>query len=91
MRLAIVFLAYLWNGIFEMQRKKDDRDFARIAQNLGISVYLVQKSYNSAMRKIRAYLMRNKDKRHALMDGLETLENFKTRKNERDISFKSED
>lgn len=91
MRLAIAFLVYLWNGIFEMNPRDKNLNFARIARELGISEMTAQNLYNSAMRKIRRYLLKNKQVRYDLQEGLDTLESFKSRKNERDITFKSED
>lgn len=72
-------------------RKRKEFDFTEIGRNLGISSLSAQNAYNSAIRKIRTYLLRNKEKRHQLQDGLETLEAMKSAKDERDITFKSED
>ena len=72
-------------------RKKKEQDFTTIGEALGISGLSAQNAYNSAMRKIRTYLLRNKDARHSLQEGLETLESLKSgKKNERDISFKED-
>lgn len=72
-------------------RNKKEFDFTEIGRKLGMSALTAQNTYNSAMRKIRTYLLRNKEKRYQLQDGLETLEAMKSVKDERDITFKSED
>lgn len=51
------------------------RDFATIAKTLGCSVLTVQNHYNSAMRKIRHYLLKRKDKREQLQESLRDLAN----------------
>lgn len=72
-------------------RKKKEIDFAEIGKRLGISALTAQNAYNNAIRKIRAYLLKNKNMRQNLQDGLETLEAMKSNKDERDIAFKSGD
>lgn len=74
-----------------MNPRDKNLNFARIARELGVSEMTAQNLYNSAMRKIRRYLLKNKQVRYDLQEGLDTLESFKSRKNEHDITFKSED
>lgn len=71
--------------------RKKEFDFTEIGRNLGISSLSAQNAYNSAMRKIRLYLLKHKDKRRELQSGLETLESIKSNKIERDIAFNSGD
>lgn len=64
-----------------MKQRKDDRadldsrDFASIARALGVCVNTVQDDYFSAIRKIRYYLLKHKDKRDELYEGLADLVN----------------
>lgn len=69
-------------------KKRKEFDFTEIGRNLGISSLTAQHAYNSAMRKIRTYLLKHKDKRYQLQDGLETLEAIKSKDTEinKDVS-----
>lgn len=76
-----------------MKTKRDiaDYHFTIIAKELGVSELTAQNAYNSGMRKIRRYLLKNKQLRYELQEWLEYLEFIKNKENKRDISFKSED
>ena len=73
------------------KRDTPDNNFTKIAKELGICEMTVISAYNSGMRKIRHYLLKNKKLRYEWEEWLEYLESLKGKDSMRDISFKSED
>lgn len=71
--------------------KESDRTFAVIAKALSISPHTAELTFESAMRKIRRYLLTNKQMRHNLRDGLNFLEQCNSKTLERDLPNKRED
>ena len=71
--------------------KENEKSFVIIAKHLGISANTAELTFEMAMRKIRRYLIKNKQMRHNLQDGLEFLEQCNSKNLERDIPSKRED
>lgn len=66
---------------------RDERDFEAIAEALGRSALTIQNDYESAMRKIRWYLLRNKDKRDELYEALTDLVNGANNDNQKYVDL----
>lgn len=66
---------------------RDERDFEAIAEVLGLSALTIQNDYESAMRKIRWYLLRNKDKRDELYEALTDLVNGANNDNQKYVDL----
>lgn len=64
------------------------RSFENIAKALGRSVLTIQNDYDSAMRKIRYYLLKNKEIRNDLYEYLDYIDNFKAKSETRDTITK---
>lgn len=71
--------------------KEEDKTFVAIAKTLNISPLTAELAFEMAMRKIRRYLLKNKQMRHNLQDGLEFLEQCNSKDFEKYLPNKRED
>lgn len=71
--------------------KEDNKTFVAIAKALSISPHTAELTFEMAMRKIRRYLLKDKQMRHNLRDGLNFLEQCNSKTLERDLPNKRED
>lgn len=83
----------IWRKYKMPKIKEDNKTFVAIAKALSMSPHTAELTFEMAMRKIRRYLLTNKQMRHNLRDGLEFLEecNHKSLKYSRDLPNKMED
>lgn len=69
----------------------DPSDFVNIARALGVSVATIKVTYDSAIRKIRWYLMTHRQLRRDLQDNLDFLDMVRGKTDTRDMPSKMED
>lgn len=72
-----MFLTKITKRTLLRPKSADDRSFQQIAKELGIPPNRVKVIYNHAIRKIKAYLLKNPATRERLFDCLKTLDGFK--------------
>lgn len=72
-------------------QSQNPSDFVNIAKALGVSQATVKVTYDSAIKKIRRYLLTHRELRRDLQDNLDFLESVRGKSDTKDIPSKMED